>query len=78
MIQQFAKKIHGSLHHFAVIQGTDCVGLFTLWEGVCTNIFLFLGFVHISEYVRINNDLDNAPLSSDDEIEGVSVKFSYA
>ena len=75
MLQQFERKIHGQFHHFAAIQGTEYNEFFTLWKGVCTNIFSFSDYVCRSEYVSRKNNLDNA-LSSDDEIQGASPLLS--
>ena len=68
VVQQFEKKIHDPLHHFTVIQGTDCIEFFTLWEGVCTNIFSFSDYVCISEYDISKKHSNNSPLSSYDDL----------
>ena len=76
VLHQTGRKICDPHHHFAAIQGTDCVTVclvfYTLWEGVCTYIFSFSDCVCISEYFRSNKNSGNAPTSSDDEIQGVS------
>ena len=41
VLQQFGRNKCDPQHHFADIQGTDCVDFSTLWEGVCTYIFSF-------------------------------------
>ena len=81
VLHNIGRMICDSHHNFATIQGNDCVTdclLFcTLWEGLCTNIFSISDFVCISEFVIRNNNSDNSPTSSDDEIPGVSPLSSY-
>ena len=72
MPHQFERNIHGLAHHFAFIQGTDCIESFTLWEGVHTYLFSFIDYVFIPEYVGRNNHSDNYPSSSNDKVQGSS------
>ena len=72
MLQQFERKIHSPFHYFVAIQGTDCIEFFTLWKGVCIDHFSFNDYVFKLEYVGSKNHSDNAPPSSDDEIQGPS------
>ena len=44
----------------------------TLWKGVCTDIFYILDYICRLEFDSRNNNSDNAPNSSVDEIQGVS------
>ena len=65
-----------SHHNFATIQGIgceiNCLIFCTLWKGVCTYLFSISDYVCISEFERNKKHSDNAPTSSDDEIQGVS------
>ena len=80
MIHHIGRKICDPHHHFAAIQGTNCVinclNFCTLWEGVCTNIFSISDFVCISDFVSRKNHSDNDPTSSNDELQGVSPLLS--
>ena len=69
-----------SHHNFTAIQGieciTNCLNFCTLWEGVCTDIFLISYYVCISWFYSSNKHSDNAPTSSVDDIFGVSPLLS--
>ena len=55
---------------------TNCLNFCTLWEGVCTYLFSFLDCVCRSEFFSSKKHSNNAPTSSDDEIQGVSPLLS--
>ena len=70
-----------SHHNFVVIQGIECeincLNFCTLWKGVCTYIFSISDYVCRSEFYSSKKHSNNAPTSSDDEIQGVSPLPSY-
>ena len=80
VLHQIGRKICDSNHNFVAIQGTDyvtnCITFCTLWEGVCIDIFSFSDCVSRLDFVSSKKHLDNAPTSSEDEIQGVSPLLS--
>ena len=75
-LHHIGRKICDPHHNFVAIKGTDCaidyIKFSTLWEGICKDLFSFSDFVCRSECDTNNNHLDNSPLSSDGELQGVS------
>ena len=76
VLHQIGRLTCDSHHNFAAIQGIgceiNCLIFCTLWKGVCTDLFSISDYVCRSEFDSSKKHSDNAPTSSDDEIQGVS------
>ena len=55
----------------------NCLNFCTLWEGACTDLFSISDYVCIYYFDSSKKHSDNAPISSYDEIQGVSPLPSY-
>ena len=75
MLHHIGRMICEPHHNFASMQATycvtNCLNFCTLWEGLCTGLFSILDCFCISEFENSNNNSDNSPTSSIDDIQAV-------
>ena len=81
MEHQIGRLTCDSHHNFTAIQGIgcemNCLNFYTLWRGVCADLFYISDYVFRSKFDSSKNHSDNSPTSSIDEIQGVSHLPSY-